>query len=90
MRSDQGQIRPRRICTSMLSGKPASIAAIWAEPKLATRRAEEPKPERKRKSEEKEKAEDPKPENLRNKDLLSPWRTREPLTLPKEASKNGK
>ena len=37
----------------MLSGKPASIAAIWAEPKLATRRAEEPKPERKRKSKEK-------------------------------------
>lgn len=49
-------------CTSMLSGNPASIAATWADPKLATRRAEEPKP----------------------------WRTREPLTLAKDASKNGK
>ena len=38
--------------TSMLSGKPASIAAIWAEPKLATRRAEEPKPKKKKESEE--------------------------------------
>ena len=36
----------------MLSGKPASIAAIWAEPKLATRRAEEPKPKKKKESEE--------------------------------------
>ena len=60
------QTGSRRICTSMLSGKPASIAAIWAEPKLATRRAEEPKPERKRKSEEKKsatrRAEEPNPE----------------------------
>lgn len=31
-------------CTSMLSGNPACTAAIWAEPKLATRRAEQPKP----------------------------------------------
>ena len=32
----------------MLSGKPASIAAICAEPKLATRRAEDPKPEKRK------------------------------------------
>ena len=34
----------------MLSGKPASIAAIWADPKLATRRAEDPKPKKAKKS----------------------------------------
>ena len=34
----------------MLSGKPASIAATWAEPKLATRRAEEPKPKKAKKA----------------------------------------
>ena len=60
----------------MLSGKPASIAAIWAEPKLATRRAEDPKPEKKVK--------------MGEKTFSVPWRTREPLTLPKDASKNGK